>query len=95
MKSIGSVETRGMVGAVAAADAMLKTSNVKLIDFNFVGSGVMSVVIEGEVAAVTAAVERGAEVAAQICEVRAKDVLARPAEGVGGLLNENKSADKR
>ncbi|MCM3705128.1 MULTISPECIES: BMC domain-containing protein [Cytobacillus] len=59
MKAIGLIETRGLTAAVAALDSMAKAANVSLVDLKRVGSGLITVIIEGDVAAVTAAVEVG------------------------------------
>ncbi|MGM0776351.1 MAG: BMC domain-containing protein [Bacillota bacterium] len=59
MKAIGLIETRGLTAAIEALDAMAKAANVSLVDLKRVGSGLVTVIIEGDVAAVTAAVEVG------------------------------------
>ncbi|PAE26498.1 MULTISPECIES: BMC domain-containing protein [Bacillaceae] len=59
MKAIGLIETRGLTAAIAALDSMAKAANVSLVDLKRVGSGLITVIIEGDVAAVTAAVEVG------------------------------------
>ena len=68
-EAIGMVETRSLVGAIEAADAMLKAANVKIMDFQIVGSGLVSVTVAGEVAAVTAAVETAKLRAGAVAEV--------------------------
>ncbi|AIQ64851.1 Ethanolamine utilization protein EutM precursor [compost metagenome] len=59
MEAIGLIETRGLVAAMEALDTMCKAATVKMIDMKVVGSGLVAVVVEGDVAAVTAAVEAG------------------------------------
>lgn len=59
MQAIGLIETRGLTPALEALDAMCKAANVKLVDFKRVGSGLITVIVEGDVAAVQAAVEAG------------------------------------
>lgn len=85
-QALGSVETRSLVGALEAADVMAKTANVALSSLNYVGSGVVAAVVEGEVAAVAAAVKNGAEAAGKIAEVIAVHVIPRPAPDVRKLL---------
>lgn len=85
-EAIGMVEARSMVGAIEAADAMLKSASVKIIDFQFVGSGMVSVTVSGDVAAVTAAVEAGRERASQIAEVVSANVIPRPHDEVDKLF---------
>lgn len=85
-QALGSVEARSLVGALEAADVMAKTANVVLVSLNYVGSGVVAAVVEGDVAAVTAAVESGAEAAGKIAEVVAVNVIPRPVADVRKLL---------
>ncbi|MCL6456593.1 MAG: BMC domain-containing protein [Gorillibacterium sp.] len=59
MQAIGLIETRGLVAALEAVDAMCKAANVQLVDLKKVGSGLVTVIVEGDVAAVTAAVDAG------------------------------------
>ena len=68
-QAIGMIETRGYVPALASADAMVKAANVELVSKNEVGGGLVSVVIKGDVGAVKAATEAGAEAANQVGEV--------------------------
>lgn len=85
-QALGSVETRSLVGALEAADVMAKTADVVLASLNYVGSGIVAAVVEGDVAAVKAAVESGAAAAGKIAEVVAVHVIPRPAAGVRELL---------
>ena len=80
------VETRGYAAAVEAADAMLKSANVKIMDFQLVGSGLVSVTVTGEVAAVLAAVENGKIRAAEVAEVVSANVIPRPSDEVSKLF---------
>lgn len=59
MKAIGMIETRGLIAALEALDSMTKAANVSLVDLKRVGSGLVTVIVEGDVAAVSAAVEIG------------------------------------
>lgn len=85
-KAIGFVETRSLVGALEAADTMSKTANVKVHDFRFVGSGVVSVTVSGDVAAVKAAVENGRQSAEQISEIISANVIPRPHDEVDKIF---------
>jgi len=76
--AIGMIETKGFVAALAAADAMVKAANVIITDREEVGDGLVSVVITGEVGAVKAATEAGAETAAQVGELVSVHVIPRP-----------------
>lgn len=77
-QALGMIETRGYVAALASADAMVKAANVELVARNEVGGGLVSVVIMGDVGAVKAATEAGAEAANQLGEVIAVHVIPRP-----------------
>lgn len=80
------VETRGFAAAIEAADAMLKSANVRIMDFQLVGSGLVSVTVTGEVAAVMAAVENGKIRAAEVAEVVSANVIPRPHDEVDKLF---------
>ena len=77
-EALGLIETRGMVALVEATDAALKAANVRYCGWHKVGSGLVTVVLKGDVAAVKAAVDAGAAAAARIGEVVSVDVIARP-----------------
>ncbi|WP_068257239.1 BMC domain-containing protein [Janibacter corallicola] len=81
--AIGMIETKGFVAALAAADAMVKAANVTITDRQEVGDGLVSVVITGEVGAVKAATEAGAETAAQVGELVSVHVIPRPHQDLG------------
>lgn len=68
-QAIGMIETKGFVAALAAADAMVKAANVEIVGREEVGDGLIAVVIRGDVGAVKAATEAGAETAAQVGEL--------------------------
>ena len=76
--AIGMIETKGYVAAMAAADAMVKAANVTIVGREQVGDGLVAVIINGDVGAVKAATEAGAEAAAQVGEVTAVHVIPRP-----------------
>ena len=84
-QAIGMIETRGLVAAIEGADAALKAANVQYAGQWKVGSGLVSVMFTGDVAAVKAAIDAGAEAAGRIGEVVSVDVIARPHEAVGQL----------
>lgn len=76
--AIGMIETKGYVAALAAADAMVKAANVSIVGREEVGDGLVAVVINGDVGAVKAATEAGAEVAGQVGTVVSVHVIPRP-----------------
>jgi ethanolamine utilization protein EutM len=82
MKALGILETKGLVCAIEALDAMLKTANVSYLGQKRVGSGLVSMMVEGDVAAVKAAVEAGAEAAGRVGELRSVHVIPRPVDDV-------------
>jgi microcompartment protein CcmL/EutN len=83
---LGTVECRGLAAAIEAADAMAKTARVSLAEFQMVGSGLVAVVVGGDVAAVKAAVDAGVAAAGRVGEVVSSNVIPRPADAVGRLL---------
>lgn len=85
-KSLGIIETRGLTAAIEAADAMLKAANVEIVGSEKIGSGLVSVIVQGEVGAVKAATEVGAEAAARVGEVVAVHVIPRPHSDIEKLL---------
>lgn len=85
-QAIGMVETRSLVAAIQAADTMVKSADVRIVDVNFVGSGVVAVIVSGEVAAVKAAVDNAVEVVKNIAEIISTNVIARPHDEVDKIL---------
>ena len=85
-EALGMVETRGLVAAFEAADAMVKAANVQLIGSEKIGSGLVSVMVRGAVGAVKAAVAAGGAAAARLGEVIATHVIPRPHTDVNKLL---------
>ena len=77
-QALGMVETRGLVAAIEAADAMLKAANVTLVGTEKIGSGLVSVMVRGDVGAVKAAVEAGSANASRLGELVATHVIPRP-----------------
>jgi ethanolamine utilization protein EutM len=86
-QAIGMVETKGFVAALAAADAMVKAANVVIVAREEVGDGLVSVVIRGDVGAVKAATEAGAETANHIGELVSVHVIPRPHQDLGKYFN--------
>ena len=84
--ALGMVETRGLVAAMEAADSMLKAANVELIGTEKIGSGLVSVMVRGDVGAVKAAVEAGSANAAKLGEIIAVHVIPRPHGDVEKIL---------
>ena len=86
MEALGMVETRGLVAAIEAADAMVKAANVVLIGSEKIGSGLVSIMVRGDVGAAKAAVEAGGSAASRLGEVVATHVIPRPHGDVEKLL---------
>ena len=79
------IETRGMVGAIEAADAMLKAARVELIGREVLSGGYVTVMVRGEVGAVKSAVDTGASAAKKVGELVSAHVIARPHDDLGRL----------
>ena len=88
MEALGMVETRGLVAAIEAADAMVKAANVTLIGSEKIGSGLVSIMVRGDVGAVKAAVEAGQTAASRIGEVVSALVIPRPHASVSECMPE-------
>jgi ethanolamine utilization protein EutM len=86
LSALGMVETKGFVGAVEAADAMVKAANVTLIGQQQVGSGLVTVLVRGDVGAVKAAADAGAAAAERVGELVSVHVIPRPHSEVEMLL---------
>src|SRR5271166_5225485 len=86
MEALGLIETKGLVPLVEASDAMLKAANVTLIGWQKIGSGLVTALVVGDVAAVKAAVDAGAAAAGRIGEVIGVQVIPRPHEDLGAIL---------
>jgi ethanolamine utilization protein EutM len=85
-EALGMIEVRGFVGAIEAADAMVKAANVKLIGKEKIGSGLVTVMVRGDVGAVKAATEAGAVAVKRIGELVAVHVIPRPHDDVEAIL---------
>jgi len=88
--ALGMIETRGLVGAVEAADAMVKAANVTLIGREQVGSGLVTVMVRGDVGAVKAATDAGAAAASRVGDLVSVHVIPRPHEEVEMILPKRK-----
>ncbi len=77
-EALGMVETKGLVGAIEAADAMVKAANVSLVGYEKIGSGLVTVMVRGDVGATKAAVEAGSAAAAVVGTVVSTHVIPRP-----------------
>ncbi len=86
MIALGMVETKGLVGAIEAADAMVKAANVVLIGSEYVGGGYVTVMVRGDVGAVKAATDAGAAAARRVGELASVHVIPRPHEEVEMVL---------
>ena len=86
LEALGMVETRGLVAAVEAADAMVKAANVTLIGTQKIGSGLVTVMVRGDVGAVKAATEAGRAAASRLGEIVAVHVIPRPYGDVEKIL---------
>lgn len=84
--ALGMVETRGLVAAIEAADAMVKAANVQLVGKEQVGGGLVTVMVRGDVGAVKAATDAGAAAAEKIGELISVHVIPRPHTEVDGIL---------
>ena len=85
-EALGMIETRGLTAAIEAADAMVKAAEVTLIGTEKIGSGLVSVMVRGDVGAVKAAVESGTAAASKLGEIIATHVIPRPHTDVEKIL---------
>ena len=97
LEALGMIETKGLVGSIEAADAMVKAANVVLVGKEYIGSGYVTVMVRGDVGAVKAATDAGAAAARRVGELISVHVIPRPhseAEKVipGGLRDEGSGA---
>ncbi len=85
-EALGMIETKGLVGAIEAADAMVKAANVQLVGYEKIGSGLVTVMVRGDVGAVKAAADAGAAAARKVGEVISLHVIPRPHMDVEKIL---------
>src|SRR5437879_13191205 len=86
LEALGMIETKGLVALVEASDAMIKAANVTLIGWQKIGSGLVTALVVGDVAAVKAAVDAGAAAAGRVGEVIGVQVIPRPHDDLGAVL---------
>lgn len=86
MEALGMIETKGLVCLIEAVDSMLKSANVEMVGWEKVGSGLVTAFVVGDVAAVKAAIDAGANAASKLGEVVSVQVIPRPHEELGGVL---------
>jgi ethanolamine utilization protein EutM len=84
--ALGMVETRGLVGMIEAADAMLKTANVTFVGYQKVDAGMVTAIVRGDVASVKAATDAGAAAARKVGELVGVHVIPRPADDVSDIF---------
>ncbi|MCL2163222.1 MAG: BMC domain-containing protein [Oscillospiraceae bacterium] len=92
-QALGMIETRGLVGAIEAADAMVKAANVTLTGKVHVGGGLVTVFVRGDVGAVKAATDAGAAAAERVGEIKSVHVIPRPHNEVECILPSCKSSE--
>ena len=85
-EALGMVETKGLVGAIEAADAMVKAANVSLVGYEKIGSGLVTVMVRGDVGAVKAATDTGAAAAQRVGELISVHVIPRPHTDIEKIL---------
>ncbi|HEY3119638.1 MAG TPA: ethanolamine utilization microcompartment protein EutM [Vicinamibacteria bacterium] len=93
-EALGMIETRGFVAMVEAADAMVKAAKVTLVNYEKIGSGYVTVLVRGDVAAVKAATDAGAAAARRVGELVSVHVIPRPHSNLEDVLPIGKAAAK-
>src|ERR1700754_397579 len=91
-EALGLLECKGLVCLMEGTDAMLKSANVEMLGWDKAGSGMVTAFVRGDVAAVKAAVDAGAEAAGRVGSVVAVHVIARPHDELGGMMPKKKNA---
>jgi microcompartment protein CcmL/EutN len=91
-QAMGMIETKGMVALFEATDAMLKSANVTFMGWQSVGSGLVTAFVEGDVAAVKAATDAGAEAAARVGDVVGVHVISRPHDELPSFVQQTKAS---
>lgn len=86
MEALGMIETKGFIALLEATDAMMKSANVQFSGWDKVGSGLVTAFVTGDVAAVKAATDAGANAAGRVGEVVSVQVIPRPHEDLGTVL---------
>ncbi len=85
--ALGMIEVKGLVGAIEAADAMTKSANVELIGYEKIGSGLVTIMVSGDVGAVKAATDAGAAAAEKVGEIVSVHVIPRPNKDIDQLIS--------
>ncbi|MBI2833085.1 MAG: propanediol utilization microcompartment protein PduA [Acidobacteria bacterium] len=94
-EALGMVETKGLIGSIEAADAMVKAANVLLVGKEYIGAGYVTVMVRGDVGAVKAATDAGAAAARRVGELVAVHVIPRPHSEVEKILPKTKEIAAR
>jgi len=89
-EALGMIETKGLVGSIEAADAMVKAANVTMVGKEFVGGGLVTIMVRGDVGAVKAATDAGAAAAQRVGELVSVHVIPRPHGEIEAILPEKK-----
>ncbi len=95
LEALGMIETRGLVGAIEAADAMVKAANVILVGKEYIGAGYVTVLVRGDVGAVKAATDAGAAAARRVGELVSVHVIPRPHSEAEKILPGAPAAGKK
>ena len=90
--ALGLLETKGLVALIEGSDAMLKAANVEMMGWDKAGSGMVTAFVRGDVAAVKAAVDAGAEAAGRVGQVISVHVIPRPHDDLGGMMPKSKKS---
>ncbi len=90
-EALGLLETKGLVALIEGTDAMLKAANVEMIGWDKAGAGMVATFVKGDVAAVKAAVDAGAEAAGRVGQVISVHVIPRPHDELGGMMPKKKA----
>lgn len=94
-KALGMIETLGLIASLEAGDAMVKSADVRLVKKEIIGGGLVTVVVEGDVGAVQAAIEVGVEAASCVAELVASHVIPHPDEGIASIIQTGEVAEKQ
>lgn len=94
-EALGLLECKGLVALMEGTDAMLKAANVSMVGWDKAGSGLVTAFVKGDVAAVKAAVDAGAEAAGRVGNVVAVHVIPRPHDELGGMMPKPKGTVKK
>jgi ethanolamine utilization protein EutM len=88
--ALGMIETRGLIGSIVSADAMVKAADVRIVRQEKVDAALVTILVEGDVGAVQAAVDAGKYAAASVGELLSAHVIPRPDDEIGDMLKENR-----